>query len=90
MPNQQVVLFHSETASFTNANSRPPIFESVFSLRIAKIRGSVTIIGMSSGRSFYQRRPDRYATEKKHFQRLIYKLKRLAVKRGYTKNQIAT
>ena len=45
---------------------------------------------MSSGRSLYQRRPERYATEKKHFQRLIYKLKRLALKRGYTKNQIAT
>jgi DNA-binding XRE family transcriptional regulator len=50
----------------------------------------VTIIGMSSGRSLYQRRPERYAMEKKHFQRLIYKLKRLAVKRGYTKNQIAS
>jgi hypothetical protein len=31
---------------------------------------------MSSGRSLYQRRPERYAREKKHFQRLIYKLKR--------------
>src|SRR6266403_1998165 len=40
---------------------------------------------MSSGRSLYQRRPERYAREKKHFQRLIYKLKRLALKRGYTK-----
>src|ERR1700730_6007035 len=45
---------------------------------------------MSSGRSWYQRRPERYAREKGHFQRLIYKLKRLALKRGYTKNQIAT
>src|SRR5258707_6153565 len=44
---------------------------------------------MSSGRSLYQRRSERYAKEKKHFQRLIYKLRRLAVKRGYTKNQIA-
>jgi hypothetical protein len=44
---------------------------------------------MSSGRSLYHRRPERYAREKKHFQRLIYKLKRLAVKRGYTKKQIA-
>jgi transcriptional regulator with XRE-family HTH domain len=38
----------------------------------------------------YQRRPERYAKEKKHFQRLIDKLKRLALKRGYTKKQIAT
>ena len=45
---------------------------------------------MSSGRSLYQRRPERYAREKKRFQRLIYKLKRIALKRGYTKNQIAT
>jgi transcriptional regulator with XRE-family HTH domain len=44
---------------------------------------------MSSGRSLYQRSPERYAREKKHFQLLIYQLKRLAVKRGYTKNQIA-
>ena len=49
----------------------------------------VNIIGMSSERSLYQRRPERYEREKKHFQRLIYKLKRLALKRGYTKNQIA-
>ena len=44
---------------------------------------------MSTRTSLYQRRPERYAREKKHFQRLIYKLKRLALKRGYTKNQIA-
>src|SRR5260221_6983093 len=44
---------------------------------------------MSSGRSLYQRRSERYAKEKKHFQRLIYKIKRPALKRGYTKNQIA-
>jgi hypothetical protein len=49
----------------------------------------VTIIDISSGRSLYQRRLERYAREKKHFQRLIYKLKRLALKRGYTKNRIA-
>jgi transposase-like protein len=45
---------------------------------------------MSSGRSFYQRRPERYAREKKNFQRLIEKLKRVAFERGYTKNQIAS
>jgi transcriptional regulator with XRE-family HTH domain len=45
---------------------------------------------MSSGRSLYQRSPERYAREKKHFQLLIYQLKSLALKRGYTKNQIAT
>jgi DNA-binding Xre family transcriptional regulator len=44
---------------------------------------------MSSGRSLYQRRPERYAREKEHFQRLIYKLKRLAAKRRYSKNHIA-
>jgi len=44
---------------------------------------------MSSGRSFYQRRPERYAREKENFQRLIEKLKRVAFERGYTKNQIA-
>src|SRR6266446_8739796 len=45
---------------------------------------------MPSGRSFYQRRPEGRAKEKKEFQRLIEKLKRLALERGYTKNQIAT
>jgi transposase-like protein len=37
----------------------------------------------------YQRRPERYAREKKNFQRLIEKLKRLASERGYSKKQIA-
>jgi transcriptional regulator with XRE-family HTH domain len=45
---------------------------------------------MSSGRSFYHRRPERRAREKKEFQRLIERLKRLTLERGYTKNQIAT
>jgi hypothetical protein len=45
---------------------------------------------MSSGRSLYHRRPKRYAEERKEFQRLIARLKSLALKRGYTKNQIAT
>ena len=45
---------------------------------------------MPSGRSFYQRRPKRHAKEKKDFQRLIEKLKRLALERGYAKNQIVT
>jgi len=43
---------------------------------------------MPSGRSLYQRRSERYAREKEHFQGLIYKLKRLSLKRGYTKSQI--
>jgi transposase-like protein len=38
----------------------------------------------------YQRRPERYGREKKNFQRLIEKLKRLASERGYSKKQIAT
>jgi len=45
---------------------------------------------MPSGRPFYQRRPEGRAKEKKEFQRFIEKLKRLALERGYTKNQIAT
>jgi len=45
---------------------------------------------MPSGRSFYHRRPARYATEKKEFQRLIAELKRLASKRGYSQEQIAS
>jgi transposase-like protein len=45
---------------------------------------------MSSGRSLYHRRPKRYAEERKEFQRLIARLKSLALKRGYTKNHIAT
>jgi hypothetical protein len=50
----------------------------------------VTTIDMSSWRSFYQRRPERYSREKKEFQRLIENLKRLAFERGYSKKQIAT
>jgi transcriptional regulator with XRE-family HTH domain len=45
---------------------------------------------MPSGRSFYHRRPARYATEKKEFQRLIAELKRLVSKRGYSLVQIAS
>ncbi len=45
---------------------------------------------MPSGRSFYQRSPERYAAEKEEFQRLILELKRLAWKRGYTQGQIAS
>jgi len=44
---------------------------------------------MPSGRSFYQRSPERYAAEKRQFQHLISELKRLAWKRGYTQGQIA-
>jgi transcriptional regulator with XRE-family HTH domain len=44
---------------------------------------------MPSERSFYQRRPARYAAEKKEFQRLIAELKRLVSKGGYSLAQIA-
>jgi transcriptional regulator with XRE-family HTH domain len=44
---------------------------------------------MPSGRSFHHRRPARYATEKKEFQRLIAELKRLSSKKGYLQEQIA-
>ena len=45
---------------------------------------------MPSGRSFYHRRPARYATEKNEFQRLIAELKRLASEKGYSLAQIAS
>jgi DNA-binding XRE family transcriptional regulator len=45
---------------------------------------------MPSGRSFYQRSPERYAAEKEEFKRLVSELKRLAWKRGYTQGQIAS
>jgi DNA-binding XRE family transcriptional regulator len=45
---------------------------------------------MPSGRSFYHRRPTRYAAEKKEFQRLIAELKRLSLKNGYSQGQIAS
>jgi predicted transcriptional regulator len=45
---------------------------------------------MPSGRSFYHRRPARYATEQKEFQRLIAELKRLSSKKGYSQEQIAS
>ena len=45
---------------------------------------------MPSGRSFYHRRPARYAAEQKEFQRLIAELKRLSSKNGYSQEQIAS
>jgi DNA-binding XRE family transcriptional regulator len=45
---------------------------------------------MPSGRSFYHRRPTRYATEKKEFQQLVAELKRLSMKNGYSQEQIAS
>jgi transcriptional regulator with XRE-family HTH domain len=45
---------------------------------------------MPSGRSFYHRRPARYATEKKEFQQLIAELKRLSLTNGYSQWQIAS
>jgi hypothetical protein len=62
----------------------------IFSGRNCMTYRIINIIDMSSGRSLYQRRPQRYAREKKNFQRLIEKLKRLASERGYRKKQIAT
>ena len=44
---------------------------------------------MPSGRSFYHRRPGRYAFEKQEFRRLITELKRLASKKGCSLAQIA-
>jgi transcriptional regulator with XRE-family HTH domain len=45
---------------------------------------------MSSGRPFYQRSPDRYAVQKEKFRRLVAELKRLALKKGYSQEQIAS
>jgi DNA-binding XRE family transcriptional regulator len=45
---------------------------------------------MPNTRSHYDRRPGRYAIQKKEFQRLIAKLKRLALKKGYSQAQIAS
>ena len=45
---------------------------------------------MPSGRSFYQRSPERYAAKKQQFQQIISELKRLASKKGYTQGQIAS
>ncbi len=44
---------------------------------------------MPSGRSFYHRRPGRFAKQREDFQRLIEELKRLALRRGYTRKDIA-
>jgi hypothetical protein len=45
---------------------------------------------MPSGRSFYQRNPERYAREKQDFQRLVAELKRLALKKAYSQDEIAS
>jgi hypothetical protein len=45
---------------------------------------------MPAGRSIYQRRPGRFAKEKKEFRTLIEKLKRLTTKKGYTKKHLAS
>jgi DNA-binding XRE family transcriptional regulator len=45
---------------------------------------------MPGGRSFSYRRPGRYSKEKQEFQRLITELKRLALKEGYSQEQIAS
>jgi DNA-binding XRE family transcriptional regulator len=50
----------------------------------------VTIVSMPSGRSFYQRSPERYAAQKEKFRRFVAELKRLALKKGYSQEQIAS
>jgi DNA-binding XRE family transcriptional regulator len=50
----------------------------------------VTIVSVPSGRSFYQRSPERYAVKKEKFRRLVAELKRLALKKGYSQEQIAS
>jgi DNA-binding XRE family transcriptional regulator len=45
---------------------------------------------MPSARSFYHRRPGRYAFQEQEFQRLIAELKRLALKKGYSQWKIAS
>jgi transposase len=44
---------------------------------------------MPSARSFYHRRPGRFAKERKEFQRLVGELRQLTLERGYEKRQIA-
>jgi transcriptional regulator with XRE-family HTH domain len=45
---------------------------------------------MPSGRSFYHRKPGRFAKQREDFQRLIAELKRLVLKHSYTREQIAS
>ena len=45
---------------------------------------------MPTGNSFYHRTPRRFAKQKQEFQRLITELKRLALKKGYSRVQIAS
>jgi transcriptional regulator with XRE-family HTH domain len=45
---------------------------------------------MPSGRSHSHRRPGRYAIQKQEFRRLVAELNKLALKKGYSKAQIAT
>jgi hypothetical protein len=44
---------------------------------------------MPTGNSLYQRKPGRFAREKKEFRTLVEKLEKLASEQGYTKKQIA-
>jgi predicted transcriptional regulator len=45
---------------------------------------------MPSGRSLYHRSPERYAAQRQEFQRLVAELKRLASKKGYSRELIAS
>ncbi len=44
---------------------------------------------MPSGKSFYHRRPGRYAVQKKEFHGLIQRPKQLAIERQYTRRELA-
>jgi DNA invertase Pin-like site-specific DNA recombinase len=44
---------------------------------------------MPSAKSFYHRRPGRFAKERKEVQRLVEEIKRTTLEHGYTKNEIA-
>jgi hypothetical protein len=45
---------------------------------------------MPSAKSYYHRRPGRFAKEKREFQRLIEELKKRADERGHTRQQVAS
>jgi DNA-binding XRE family transcriptional regulator len=45
---------------------------------------------MPTGRSFYQRQPQRFAQQREEFSCLIAELKRLATKQRYTREEIAS
>ncbi len=44
---------------------------------------------MPSAKSYYHRKPGRFAKERKEFQRLVEELKRITLEHGYPRNEIA-